>query len=150
MPVGRKIYYDKDTGDEVLTIPEKHHEGAIDTTKEQDFQVYSVLQNRDPDQINQLKIAYGDMRGDFERAKSWKVNPEKKDVIFDFPAYEPSHGQQIRDLKADNEKKTKQLEEKDKQIANLGMDLTKEKKNVGTLQFQNAQVLMRLARNNIQ
>jgi len=149
MPIGRKLYYDNRNGDVVLHIPEKHHEDAKDTTKEQDFAMYNVLAARNPDNINVLKMPYGENRGDFEKAKTLKVNVKTKQVVFDFPIYEQSHGQQIRNLKMDNEKKTEQLAQRDQQIANLGMDLAKEKSNVGTLQYQNAQILMRLARNKV-
>jgi len=149
MPIGRKLYYDKNTGDVVLHIPEKHHEDAVDTTKAQDFETYSVLQNRNPDVINVLKIPYGENRGDFEKAKSIKVNTDTKEVIFDFPIFEQAHGAQIRTLKAENENKTKELALKDEQIASMGMDLAKEKQLSGTLEYQNASIMMRLARNKI-
>ena len=38
--IGRKIYYELATGDVILTVPEKHGQNAINTTKEQDFQMY--------------------------------------------------------------------------------------------------------------
>ena len=110
--IGRKIYYELATGDVVLITPEKHHQDAVNTTKEQDFQMYDVLQARNPAQVGMMQLEYGEMRGDFEKANAVKVDLETEELLFNFPVFEPSHSQAIQTL---NQK----LAEKDQQIAEL-------------------------------
>ena len=110
--IGRKIYYELATGDVVLITPEKHHQGAINTTKAQDFQMYDVLQARNPEQVGVIQLGYGELRGDFEKANAVKMDLETGKLLFNFPHFEPSHSQAINVL---NQK----LAEKDQQIADL-------------------------------
>ena len=110
--VGKKVYYELATGDVVLITPEKHHQDAVNTTKEQDFQMYDVLQARIPDQVGMVQLEYGEMRGDFEKANAVRVDLETGNLLFDFPQFQPPHSQAIQTL---NQK----LAEKDQQIAEL-------------------------------
>ncbi len=96
--IGRKLYYDNRNGDVVLHIPEKHHESAKDTTKEQDFEMYSVLQARNKDSINVIKLDYGEKRGDFQKAKSIHVNVDTDEIEFEFPNFEKPHTPRIEHL----------------------------------------------------
>ena len=102
MPVGRKIYYELATGDVVLIVPEKHHSNAINTTKEQDFQIYDVLQVRNPEQIGLIQLEYGELRGDFEKCKAVKVDLETGELLFEFPHFEKPHSQIIAELQVTN------------------------------------------------
>ena len=49
---GFKIYYEIQTGNVILTIPENPNANAVSTAKEQDFAMYSVLQARNPETID--------------------------------------------------------------------------------------------------
>lgn len=49
---GFKIYYEIQTGNVILTIPENSNANAVSTAKEQDFAMYSVLQARNPETID--------------------------------------------------------------------------------------------------
>ena len=101
--VGRKIYYELSTGDVILITPEKHSENAICTTKEQDFQMYDVLAARNPDTVGVIQLEYGQYQVEFQSARSVKVNPETKELLFEYPVYQPPLITQIEQLKAENE-----------------------------------------------
>ena len=100
--LGRKIYYELDTGDVILIVPEKHGIDATNTTKEQDFQLYTVLQARNPESVGVIQLEYGQMRGDFELANSVKVDPITKAITFNFPVFDKPVAQTMKDLQAEN------------------------------------------------
>ena len=101
--IGRKIYYELATGDVILIVPEKHGQNAINTTKEQDFQMYDVLAARNPDTVGVIQLEYGQYQAEFQSARSVKVNPETKEILFEYPVYQPPLITQIEQLKAENE-----------------------------------------------
>jgi hypothetical protein len=101
--IGRKIYYELATGDVILIVPEKHGQNAINTTKKQDFQMYDVLTARNPDAIGLIQLEYGQYQAEFQSARSVKVNPETKELLFEYPVYQPPLITQIEQLKAENE-----------------------------------------------
>lgn len=102
MPVGRKLYYELATGDVILITPEKHSEFAINTTKEQDFQMYDVLHGRNPMTIGVIQLEYGQYREEFQLASSVKVNSQTKDILFNYPKYETSFTVRIEELQDQN------------------------------------------------
>jgi len=103
MAIGHKLYYENATGDVILITPEKHSEFAINTTKEQDFQMYDVLAARNPDTVGVIQLEYGQYAAEFQSARSVKVNPETKELLFEYPVYQPPLITQIEQLKAENE-----------------------------------------------
>lgn len=54
MQIGRKIYYEKLTGDVILITPEKFN--GIETTKEQEFTMYEVLSIRNPELVGLIVL----------------------------------------------------------------------------------------------
>ena len=100
--VGRKLYYELASGDVVLIVPEKHNENAINTTKEQDFQIYDVLQARNPEKIGVIQLEYGQYRGDFELAKSVKVDVGTGELLFNYPVFEPPIATTVVNLRTAN------------------------------------------------
>jgi len=117
--IGKKIYYETLTGDVILVVPEKHHPDAVNTTKEQDFQMYNVLQARNPELVDVIQLEYGEMQGDFEKANSVKVDLETGELLFDFPVLEKSHSTAINELKQDNESLMQDNEDLKQSIAEL-------------------------------
>lgn len=100
--IGFKIYYEKSTGNVILTIPEKHNANAKQTTKEQDFLMFDVLSIRNPKEVEVLQLGYGEHRNDFQIANSWSVNMNTGKLEFQFPQFNlPSSGQ-ISQLQEEN------------------------------------------------
>ena len=119
MPVGRKLYYELATGDVILITPEKHSEFAINTTKEQDFQMYDVLAARNPDTIGVIQIEYGQYSAEFQSARSVHVNPETQELQFEYPEYYPPLIVQVETLKDENQTlraESEQLKQEDLEI----------------------------------
>ncbi|MGE6602579.1 hypothetical protein ACQKEY_12715 [Lysinibacillus fusiformis] len=101
--IGFKIYYDKLTGEVILTIPEKSSSEAIETTKEQDFIMFNVLAARNPETVDFIQLPYGQYRSDFEIANSWKVDLKTGQVLFEYPKFETPISEQLLLLMQENE-----------------------------------------------
>ncbi|MFJ7890052.1 hypothetical protein ACIQYL_18500 [Lysinibacillus xylanilyticus] len=113
--IGFKIYYEKPAGNVILTIPENHNSNATETTKEQDFAMFGVLQARDPETINLIQLPYGQYRSDFKIANSWKVDTKTGQVLFEYPKFETAISEQIHLLGEENE--ALKVENKDLKLA---------------------------------
>ncbi|KMY28301.1 hypothetical protein ACZ11_24040 [Lysinibacillus xylanilyticus] len=113
--IGFKIYYEKDTGDVILTIPEQNAVGAMETTKEQDFIMFYVLQARNPSAVDFIQLPYGQYRSDFKIANSWKVDLKTGQVLFEYPKFETPISEQIHLLRQENEEL--KVENKDLKLA---------------------------------
>lgn len=82
--IGRKIYYDKATGN--VIVDTKEHSGfVIKTTKEQDFETYVQLSERNPETVGLLELEYGQYAEDFAEANGYRVNPETLELEFSYP-----------------------------------------------------------------
>jgi len=101
--IGFKIYYEIETGDVILTIPEKNNFGAVETTKEQDFIMFDVLQARNPETIDFIQLEFGQYQSDFQTARSWKVDLETEQIIFEYPVFSTPLTVQIEQLRQENE-----------------------------------------------
>lgn len=127
MPVGRKLYYELTTGDVILIIPEKHYENAVNTTKEQDFQMYDVLAARNPDTIGLIQLEYGQYQAEFQSARSVKVDVETGELLFEYPKYDPPLTVQVENLQRENEflkMENKELKERAKELENALLEMT--------------------------
>lgn len=81
MLIGRKIYFEIATGNVVLDTGER--EGAVvETTKEQDFESYLALNERNPETVGVIKLDYGQFAEDFAQSNGYRVNPETKQLEF--------------------------------------------------------------------
>lgn len=125
--VGRKIYYELATGDVILIIPEKHGENAINTTKEQDFAIYDVLAARNPDTVGVIQLEYGQYRAEFQSCRSVKVNPETKELLFEYPRYDPPLTEQVKNLQQDNKNlrtENEQLRQRAEELEQALLEMT--------------------------
>lgn len=100
--LGKKLYFEKATGNVILTIPENPNENAVPTTKEQDFAIYSVLQARNPESVDFIQLEYGQYQAEFQSAISWSVDVETKEILFEFPKRVPPLTDEIELLKQEN------------------------------------------------
>ena len=125
--IGHKIYYELATGDVILITPEKHSENAINTTKEQDFQMYDVLAVRSPDSVGVIQLEYGQYQAEFQSARSIKVDTETKEILFEYPRFDPPLITQVNNLKGENQLlrlENEQLKDEMNTLKTVNADLT--------------------------
>lgn len=93
MNIGRRVYYDKQSGSVLLDTGERSGD-VIPTTPEQDIEVYHALIERIRDTFDFIELDYGQYREDFLRATSYRVDLTTKQLIFQYndevPSTEPA------------------------------------------------------------
>lgn len=82
--VGRKIYYDKETGNVILDTGEMMGV-VVETTIEQDIETFTALSERNRDTFDVLQLEYGQYAQDFAECNGYRVNPETKELEFSYP-----------------------------------------------------------------
>ncbi|MGO0058664.1 DUF4376 domain-containing protein [Brevibacillus fluminis] len=79
--IGRKIYFDKLSGNVLVDTGERA--GFVrETTQEEDFQSYSALSERVPATVGCLQLEYGQDSDKFAQYQ-YRVDPEKLTIIWD-------------------------------------------------------------------
>lgn len=84
MEIGRKIYYDKLTGDVIQDIGERSG-SVVETTQEQDFEVYQILKERVPETVGVIQLDYNQYIEDFGQCTGYRVNTETLELEFSYP-----------------------------------------------------------------
>ncbi|WP_379147868.1 hypothetical protein [Paenibacillus sp. sgz500992] len=108
MEIGRKIYFDKATGNVILDTGEKVGD-VVKTTREQDFASFKVLQERVEETVGMIELEFGQYNVEFR--ESWgrfRVNPKTEELEFSYgpidpeeptePVYQKPLTEQIKDL----------------------------------------------------
>lgn len=138
--IGRKIYYDKATGNVILDTGEKMG-AVIETTIDQDYETYQALKERVRDTVGVIQLEFGQYAEDFAQCNGYRVNPETLELEFSYPdpnATEPQEpvyrkplSEQIGELEQRNAKllldlvmKDSRIEELEQAQAQLFLDLT--------------------------
>lgn len=80
MQIGRKIYYDKATGDVLIDTGEMQGDVQA-TTQEQDFQTFIALQQRVPDTVGCIQLAYGQYADKFGYYE-YRIDPATEQIIW--------------------------------------------------------------------
>ncbi|NLD18376.1 MAG: hypothetical protein GX666_12475 [Tissierellia bacterium] len=119
MQIGRKIYYEKLTGDVILITPEKF--SGIATTKEQDFAMYEVLSIYNPESVDVIELEYGQYSSDFQTANSVRVDVQTGNLLFNYPVFEQPLSVKVNNLEAENTELKAQNEALQQQVADLEM-----------------------------
>lgn len=84
MQIGRRIFWDKLTGDIILDIGEKS--GAVtQTTVEYDITAYKVLKERNRETFDVIELEYGAYAQDFAEGRLIGVDLTTKAPIFEYP-----------------------------------------------------------------
>ncbi|MDT3416186.1 hypothetical protein QO009_002054 [Brevibacillus aydinogluensis] len=79
--IGRKIYYDKLTGNVLVDTGERA--GFVrETTQEEDFQTYAALAERIPETVGCLQLEYGQDSDKFAKYL-YRVDPNTQTIIWD-------------------------------------------------------------------
>lgn len=82
--IGRKIYYEKSTGNKIVDTGER--QGAVvETTVQQDFESYSELSERNPESVDLIVLEFGELSEDFATSNGVRVNIETGKLEFSYP-----------------------------------------------------------------
>lgn len=84
MKIGRKIYYDKLTGEVIVDTGERQM-AVIPTTVEQDIDTYTALTKRNRDSFDVIDLSFGAYSRDFVECNGYRVNVETKTIEFNYP-----------------------------------------------------------------
>lgn len=84
MEIGRRIYYEKATGNIVLNIGDRS-DSVIPMTIEHEFQSYLALSERNPDTIGVIELNFGELKQEFLESNSSRVNIETGKLEFSYP-----------------------------------------------------------------
>ncbi|RKN74991.1 hypothetical protein [Paenibacillus ginsengarvi] len=108
MQIGRRIYYDRATGDVVVDTGERSG-SVVETTVEQDFAAYVSLAERVPDTVGMIQLEYGQYTQDFAEASSYRVDLSGDEPALEFqyrdpegnpePEFRPPLSEEVADLK---------------------------------------------------
>ncbi|EMT54701.1 hypothetical protein I532_03815 [Brevibacillus borstelensis AK1] len=82
--VGRRIYYEKSTGNVIIDTGERL--GFVrETTVDEDFASYAALAERTRDTVDYIQLEYGQYAQDFAECNGYRVNPETRTLEFSYP-----------------------------------------------------------------
>lgn len=86
MQIGRKIYYDKATGNVIQDTGERSG-SVVETTVAQDFASYAALQDRVPATVGIMELAYGDHAQDFRACNGYRIDVSSgtPSLLFSYP-----------------------------------------------------------------
>lgn len=88
MNIGRRIYWDKATGNIIKDTGERSGE-VVQTTVEQDFASYAVLTERVPATVGVMDLAFGQYSSDFKPGVGYRVDPNTGKLLFAKPQTGP-------------------------------------------------------------
>lgn len=109
MNIGRRIYYDKATGNVILDTGERSG-SVVETTIEQDFAAYVALAERVPETVGWIQLEYGQFSQDFASCSGYAVDvsgPEPE-LVFSYtdpedpeapPVYQKPLSEEVAEVK---------------------------------------------------
>ncbi|REK68009.1 MAG: hypothetical protein C6P35_03300 [Cohnella sp.] len=111
MDIGRRIYYDRTTGNIILDTGERSGD-VVETTVEQDFAAYKSLAERVPETVGMLQLEYGQYAQDFATCSGYRVDVsgDEPKLVFSYPdpnepeaepAYQKPLSEQVSQLESD-------------------------------------------------
>lgn len=111
--IGRKIFYEVATGNVLVDTGERR--GFVkETTVEQDVMAYKELYSRVRDSFSVIELPFGAYAQDFTECDGYRINIETNQLEFSYPGlnnpeeptepvYQKSLGEEVEDLKTENE-----------------------------------------------
>ncbi len=82
--IGRRIYFDIETGNIILDKGEMMG-SVVKTTIDQDFNTFTVLQERVRETVGVKELEYGQYAQDFTECNGYRVNPQTLALEFSYP-----------------------------------------------------------------
>ena len=84
MKVGKRIFFDKTTGNIIIDTGER--QGAVIATSiEQDIATFKALSERNRDTFDVIELPFGAYQQDFAECNGYRVNPTTKELEFSYP-----------------------------------------------------------------
>ncbi|WP_339309788.1 hypothetical protein NZ043_27730 [Paenibacillus sp. FSL k6-2145] len=85
MEIGRKVYYEKGTGN-VIWVTSERSGLVTETTAEQDFAFYSELAGRVPETVGLLQLEFDDYAADYDAGgQITRIDLETIEPLFTYP-----------------------------------------------------------------
>lgn len=86
MQIGRRIYFEKSTGNVIIDTGERSG-NVVETTIDHDFSVYAALAARVPETVGVLELEYGQYARDFAACNGYRVDIESDppQLLFSYP-----------------------------------------------------------------
>lgn len=108
--IGTKVYYCNLTGN-VLQIIGDSQGYVIETTFDEDYEIYAKLKERDKNSIGLLKFEYGEYPKLSQGSTGVMVNLETKELIFSYEELpqEPQEPTEIEKIKIEQEQQNKDI-----------------------------------------
>jgi hypothetical protein len=129
MNIGRKIYYEKATGNVLVDTGERSGAVMVPNTIENDFKTYIALSGRTSETVGVKELSYGQFKEDFLNCNGYKINPSTLALEFSYPSATPEQPPEFREP--------------------LTVQIDKIEQEKNTLKSGQAQILLKLMRNNI-
>lgn len=112
MNIGRRLYYEKSTGNPILDTGERSGD-VVETTIEHDFRTYTSLAGRVPESVGVIELDYGQYAIDFATCNGWRVDitQDPPALVFSYPdpnepespsLYRPPLSEVVATLEAEN------------------------------------------------
>jgi hypothetical protein len=79
--IGRKVYYDKATGNVYVTTSEMMGD-VVDTTQAQDFQTYTALTGINPTTVDIIQLTYGQYADNFAKYP-YHIDISTQEIVWD-------------------------------------------------------------------
>jgi hypothetical protein len=85
MEIGRKVYYEKASGN-VIWVTDQRMGLVVETTVEQDFAFYSALAGRVPETVGLLQLEFDDYAADYDAGGQInRIDLETMEPLFTYP-----------------------------------------------------------------
>ena len=130
--VGKRIYYDKITGEVILNTGDKQGV-VIPMTAEQEIASYTALSERNRETFDVLELDYGEYAQDFAETNGYRINPDTKQIEFSYPdpnetepsepIYQEPLSAEVKLLKAKNQVLSEQVDFHEELIIELAMQI---------------------------
>lgn len=111
MKIGRKVYFDINTGNVIFDTGERQG-FVIPTTIEQDIATFKELSERNRETFDFIELEYGQYAQDFAECNGYRINVDDKTIEFSYPddneepiepVYQAPLSEQVEGLKKDKQ-----------------------------------------------
>ena len=87
--VGRRIYFLKENGNIIVETGEAEG-NLIIIPPEKDWEIYEQLSKYTKESVDYIQLKFGEFATEFAECTSYKVNPETKELEFDYTPIPPA------------------------------------------------------------